>query len=140
MKESPNCIPNFQRYLYFDEKIRGIISQFNFKLIQYFPVAVKHANGKRAEQTFMLANVQNLINAIDREKSTFEIDEDEVDEEDNIRFMSELWLNKSSIGDEVLFRLIGFETLLIVREDLAQELINSGCSGLEFYSTNGFRP
>lgn len=135
----PNCIPNFQRYLYFDEKIRDIIAQFGIDFIQYFEVEVEYKDGEKVPQSYKLANVRNLVNAIDRNKSLLDIDADEEDEDSNIRDILDLQLNADIVKDEILFRMVGYETLLVVRADLAQAIVNSRCTGLEFYRANGYR-
>ncbi len=138
-KSLPNCIPNYKRHMYFDSKIRSIIESFAFDKVEYFDVELNSENREIPVGEYKLANFLNTIKAIDRSNSILEIDEDEEDEDDNIRNIVSLKLDMKAIEGEQIFRMIGCETLLVVREDLAQAIVDARCTGLEFIEADGYR-
>lgn len=131
----PNCIPNFQCYLYFDESIIQIIRAKGFNNFQLFDVTVNDENGKNIG-SHKLVNILDVLDVIDRENSELEVDEND---DSYIRDILKLSLDNKKIGDAKIFRLAGYETLLIVREDIAQELVNSNLTGFEFFDAEGYR-
>jgi hypothetical protein len=135
----PNCIPNHGRYMYFDSKIRSIIQSFGFDKVEYFDVEVNSKNHDIPVGEYKVANFLNTIKAIDRSNSILDIDEDEEDEDGNIRDVLSLKLDVKAIEGEQIFRMIGYETLLVVRADVAQAIVNARCTGLEFIDADGYR-
>jgi len=138
-KSLSNCIPNHKRHMYFDSKIRSAIESFGFDKVEYFDVEVISKNHEIPIGEYKVANFLNTINAIDRSNSILEIDDDEEDEDDNIRNILSLKLDLKAIEGELIFRMIGYETLLVVREDVAQAIVNARCTGLEFIDADGYR-
>jgi len=134
----PNCIPNNRRYLYFDEILINVLIEFNFNKYQLFDVEVRTTTGVNLNTKYKLVNILNIVNCIDRQNSILEIDEDEDDDDLNIVDIKSLKLDYSKINDEIIFRLQGFETLLIFREDIAQAIVNKHIRGVQFINAEGY--
>ncbi|MGV3613134.1 MAG: Imm43 family immunity protein [Fluviicola sp.] len=131
-REIPDSIPNHQLLLVFSERIREIINKYETR-IQYFEINV--LNEKKefiTSKQFKLVNLLHIVDAIDYDKS-------ELDIEDGDIFSIDCLILKDNFNFLPIFRLNGFKTLVLVREDLAQEMVNSNCTGIEFYEANGFR-
>lgn len=132
---APNSIPNVHQILVFDQKLIDILKKFEMPKIQYFPIKVTLNDGSSLEYSSL--NILNVVDCIDKANSNLAMGKDE--EGEFILGINSLKLNEEKINNEVLFRLGGAETFLVVREDLAQEIVNAGCTGLEFYNSDGFR-
>ena len=52
--------------------------------------------------------------------------------------VTDLRLRYPSINNELRFILKGGANPLILREDLAQAIVNKGCTGLELYDAEGY--
>lgn len=132
-KTLPNSIPNHQQFLFFDSKLLKIIKGFEVDYLQEFEIELSYGDELLREPVYKTVNIKKVIDAIDRDKSDLVLDSD-----GEIDFLNELVL-KENFDFAPIFRLDGLEVLTLFREDLAQEIVNQGCTGLEFYPANGFR-
>lgn len=140
-KEIPDSIPNFNSCVVFNQNIIAVLKQAKVNHIQYFDVDVENMNGNIISDNYKCLNILKVIDAIDRNNSKLtwsDIEEGETEQDRFIRNISDLRLNYSNINDELLFRLEHCESLLFFREDLAQEIVNKGSTGLAFYNAEGY--
>lgn len=82
-----------------------------------------------------------ISDALDVENSILtwsDLEEGETEEDRFIINILDLRLRYQNIENELLFRLKGCENLLVFREDLAQAIVNKGCTGLVFYDAEGY--
>ena len=134
----PDCIPNHRRYIFFNSKILKILEQFGFNHFQKFDLMIEDTNGIKINSGHKLVNITKVISCIDRANSTLQIDEDEEDEDLNIIGIRLLKLDEHKIENSLIFRLGGFETLLLFREDIAQAIVNAKITGLQFINAEGY--
>jgi len=134
----PDCIPNHRRYIFFSSKLIRIIQEFGFNDYQTFDIRVVDNSNKEIETNHKLVNILNVVSCIDRENSELQIDEDEEDEDLNIIDIRSLKLDDGNLVRQSIFRLGGFETLLLFREDIARMIVNANCTGLSFVEANGY--
>jgi len=130
----PDCIPNHRRYIYFSQRLLNIIVSSGFTSYEAFDIAINRS----FEHGYKLINFLEIVDCIDRSNSELVIDEEEEDEDMNIRDIAKLVLDETMINGQLIFRLGGFETLLLFREDLAQEIVNAKCTGLHFIDAKGY--
>jgi hypothetical protein len=134
----PDCIPNHRRYLFFNLKILNILEQFEFNNFQKFDLIIKDINGLRINSIHKLINITKVVSCIDRDHSILQIDEDEEDDDLNIVDIKSLKLDQNKTENSLIFRLGGFETLLLFREDIAQAIVNARCTGIQFFDSEGY--
>lgn len=137
----PDCIPNGNGYVIFNQNIISILKNMSIDYVQYFDIDVQDANDKIISNNYKCLNILNVIDAIDIQNSELkwsELYEGEMEEDRYIRDILNLKLKYSIINDELLFRLKGCEHLLVFREDLAQQIVDKGCTGLAFYNADGY--
>ena len=135
----PNSIPNQRRYLYFDNKILKVLESYDFSMYQSFDIDVFNEKDKKVYSSHQLINILNVVQCIDREESVLVVDEEEEDDDLNIEDIMHLKLDESKIESEVVFRLGGFETLLVFREDIVKSLEDLNCTGIQFINADGYK-
>ena len=131
----PDCIPNHRRYLFFNSKILNIMEEFEFNNFQKFDLIIEDINGIKISSSHKLINITEVVSCIDRNNSILQIDDDE---DLNIINIRSLKLDQNKVGNNLIFRLGGFETLLLFREDIAQAIVNNKCKGLQFVDAEGY--
>ncbi|WP_426474650.1 imm11 family protein [Chryseobacterium balustinum] len=140
-KDIPDCIPNINGYLVFNQNIISILKENNIDFIQYFDVDMINTDDEVISNNYKCLNILKIIDAIDFENSILkwsDLEGGEIEEDRFIMDVLDLKLRHEKIKNELLFRLKGCENLLVFREDLAQEIVNKRCTGLEFYNAEAY--
>ena len=132
-KKLPDAIPNHQLYLIFNRQLIDLIKSYDVDYLEEHEVIVRQDGKELCEVVYKNINVLKLVDVIDREQSELTVDED-----GEIDFLNKLVL-KTEFEELPVFRIEGFEILVLFREDLAQDIINRYMTGFEFYPANGFR-
>ena len=108
-------------------------------MYQSFDIDVFNEKDKKVNSSHQLINILNVVQCIDREESVLVVDEEEEDDDLNIEDIMHLKLDESKIESEVVFRLGGFETLLVFREDIVKSLEDLNCTGIQFINADGYK-
>ncbi len=133
LEEIPDALVNQWEYLVFGPKLRDTIAKLTRDGIQYLPAIVKDEATGETLSDYLVANLLVNIPAIDRKGSALEI-------ADGMIFaIDRLVLDASRVGDHSLFRLQEFASLVVVREDVADGIAQSKCSGMQFLPVNKLR-
>ena len=130
----PNSIPNHHLFLFFDNNIRNIIIKKGVDYLQYFGVNIYNKKNELISSDYKTINILNVIDAIDKEKSILELDEDGL-----ISKIKNLSLNYTQINNALMFRLKGCETFVLIREDIAQEMVNNKLTGFHLFQAEGYK-
>jgi hypothetical protein len=133
IQKIPNSIPNHHQFLCFDSKIRNVIEKFNNHNFQYIDVNIYDHQKQLIRSDYKILNILKVIDAIDKENSKLVLDDEDIIDIPDLR------LNYNKVNNAEIFRLYGYKTLVLIREDIAQEIINTRCTGLKFYQAEGFR-
>lgn len=140
----PNCIPVSNTFLVFNNELVSLIESFGVDYLQCFPVEVFNKEGRLLSDQYKIVNIKKVKDVIDVENSGLEMssdydDFDPEEEEDAIVGIESLKLDKSKTEDELIFRVKGCEVLIVVREDLAQDIVDKRLTGIEFYPADSYR-
>lgn len=117
-----------------------LMRELKMEDIQYLPVRLKHKESGREIKGYHIANYLRMIDCLDREHSVYEIWTKE-----NLLFwekrsymlgtfrdVRKAVLDITRIGDARLFRLWGWEMMVIVREDVKTAIEEAGITGGRF--------
>lgn len=140
-KQLPDSIPNVNGYIVFNQQIITELKEAGADYIQYFDVDVENKAGAVVSDDYKCLNILKIVDAIDFENSNLkwtDLDEGETEEDRFILGVLDLRLNYAAIDNLPLFLLKGLETLLVFREDVAQNIVNKGYEGLAFYPAEGY--
>ena len=120
-------------YLVWSSRLRRILSTLTGDPIQYLPAIVRDLAGKTSE-TYMLANLLVKVDAVDEERSSLLYNPDGY-----IEGVNALTLKEEIIGKRSLFRLRSIPVDVIVCENVAEGVIQSGCTGCSFKPITDYR-
>jgi len=134
----PDSIPNINGYIIFNQRIISVFKEAGLDYIQYFDVDVEDDNGNVISNEYKCLNILKVIDAIDFENSKLSWSDEETEKNRFIMGITDLRLKYPSINNELFFILKGGSNPLVLREDLAQAIVNKGCTGLEFYNAEGY--
>ncbi len=140
-KQIPDCIPNINGYIIFNQNIISILEENRVDCIQYFGVDMLNIDNEVMSNDYKCLNILKISDALDVENSILtwsDLEEGETEEDRFIINILDLRLRYQNIENELLFRLKGCENLLVFREDLVQAIVNKGCTGLVFYDAEGY--
>jgi hypothetical protein len=124
-------IKNASRLLFVSARLKEFLEKnASESRIEFFPVKIRNHKGRLIDKPFFIANPIGAVACLDQEKSDFRwgaIAKDQVD-----RFRR-LVLDESKIPRDLkLFRLAEQTNLVIVRRDLAQDIVDNDFTGMFF--------
>ncbi|RJS21938.1 hypothetical protein DRW03_16565 [Corallococcus sp. H22C18031201] len=112
------------------EKLRGILESAASAHFEFLPVKLRNHKKKLVPEPYYLANLLDVVTCVNRERSVFTVNELF---KDRLRDFEKLVLDLGKLGpDTELFRLGENTELVIVREDLARAILQTGCTGMNF--------
>lgn len=124
----------------YSARLRSLMEGLGIEGIQYLPLKIKRRDGTQEVEGYSIANYLNVIDCLDRERSVYE-----VWTKDNLLFWEKrpdmlgtfcdvrrAVIDSKKTGDVPLFRLWGWEMMVIVREDVKQAIEKAGITGCEF--------
>jgi hypothetical protein len=121
-----DVVVNLWGYLIWSSRLRGVLATLTSDPIQYLSAIVRDLAGRESE-TYMLANPLVQVDAVDEERSSLLYNPD-----GHIEGINALTLKEESIGERSLFRLSSVPADVIVRENVAKGIVQSGCTGSSF--------
>jgi hypothetical protein len=98
-------------------------------LVELFPVQIE------GDEDFAIVNVLDVVDCIDEQQSKFTKWEERDGRPDKLgqyRMFTSLRLSAEKAAGHHLFRLAGWNNVLVVSEALRDKFIETGCSGLGF--------
>jgi len=124
----------------YSPRLCQLMGELKMEDIQYLPVRLKHKERGREIEGYHIANYLRLIDCLDREHSEYTIWTKE-----NLLFwerrsymlgtfrdVRKAVLDITRAGDARLFRLWGWEMMVIVREDVKTAIEDAGITGGRF--------
>lgn len=122
-----DSIPNSELLLVFNKKLVDfMIEVLSDKLIQTIPVKVMTAR-KEDDRSYFLVNVLNTRDVIDKKKS--DLDVNKYGEIDSI---NKLHIKEDFRGNNDIFRLEGYASLLICSNSFVSKIKDKGFTGMKF--------
>lgn len=118
------------------QRVKTFLEENVKNRIEFIPVEIINHKGHTEPDPYFLLNPLDDCDCIDQEASEVEwstLQEDTIDDCDGLVFEYE-----NIPDDYTLFRLKYWESVIMVREDLAQQLEAQGFTGLYFPATEGY--
>lgn len=131
-----DSIPNTLNRLIVSQKLKCALEEKSEADIEFLPVHIRNHKGHVVQQPYFIANLLSTVECVDRERSQFQAS---AIRPDQIFTFFRLALDTSKIPpDAKIFRLKEARNLIIVREDLADDILNSGCDGMMFLEMEAY--
>lgn len=124
----------------YSPRLMALMDQEGVEDIQFLPLRVKHRHGAQEVFDYHIANYLKVIDCLNRQKSNFQ-----VWTEDNLLFWQKRpWmlgtfrdvqrpiLDVTRIGRVPVFRLWGWEVMVVIRGDIKQAIEDAGITGCRF--------
>lgn len=125
-----DAIPNTALLLIISDKLRIILEEKSGAEFEFFPVKIRDKKGHLVKKDYFVANLLETTECVDMEKSDFVMDRII---KTQVNYFKTLVLDeKNVIPESKIFRLKEQTKLIIVREDLKNEILNAGCTGIVF--------
>jgi len=125
-----DSIPNTLNLLIVSEKLKGVLEEKSGAEIEFLPVHLRNHKGRLVAEPYFIANPLGTVECVDRERSQFRTSSIRPDQV--FRFFR-LAVDTAKIPpDARLFRLKEQTDLILVRQDLADEILRAGCNGMLF--------
>ena len=125
-----DSIPNYSTKMVISAKLKSILEEKSDAQFEYFPVRLRNKKNKLIEEPYFMANLLDTVERVNMNKSKFVMDalvKDQVD------WFTHLYLDKKKIPhDKKIFRPKVKKNLILVREDLAQDILRAKCTGMLF--------
>jgi hypothetical protein len=128
-----DVVVNPWAYLVWSPRLRTALAALTSDPIQYLSAIVRDPLGKMSED-YMLANPLVQVDAVDEERSSLLYNPDGY-----IEGVDALALKEERVGKRSLFRLSSIPVDVIIREDIAEGIIQSGCTGVSFLPITDYR-
>ena len=131
-----DAIPNTALIWILSEKLRTILEEKSGAEFEFFPVKVRDKKGHLVKKDYFVANLLETNECVDMETSDFIMDtiiKTQVD------YFKTLVLDDKKVKPESkIFRLKEQTKLIIVREDLKNEILDAGCTGIVFRNIDDY--
>jgi hypothetical protein len=124
----------------YSPRLRSLIENMKVNDIQYLPLRIKRKDEKEEISGYSIANYLRIIECLNRERSVYQLWT-----KDNLLFwekrpdmlgtfesITKTVLDLKKIGDARIFRLWGWEVMVVLREDIKQAIEKAGITGCEF--------
>lgn len=123
-----DAIPNVLGIGIVSPRLRGILEETEAE-IEFLPVRLRDHKGRIIKTAdYCIANVLSAVSCVDMQRSRFTTQALFPEQVDHFHH---LILDERRIDeDERLFRLVEKMDLVLVREDLLKEILDTGCTGL----------
>ncbi|WNZ61935.1 hypothetical protein QEG98_39900 [Myxococcus sp. MxC21-1] len=132
-----DSIPNAFGMLVVSEKLKGILEQETpADSIEYLPMRLRTPRKKVLTTPYYIANVLGSVACMNAKKSDFDMNDIT---KDQVLYFRRLALNEKKIPKDVkIFRLAEQTSLILVREDLGQRIVDEDCLGMLFQELEDF--
>ena len=124
----------------FSPRLKALMESLGVEGIQYLPLRIRHQASGREVQGYQLANYLCLIDCLDWDRSVYQLWT-----KDNLLFweqrphmlgtfrdVQKAVLDSSRIGTVPIFRLWGWEVMVVVRGDIKRAVEAAGMTGCWF--------
>jgi hypothetical protein len=124
-------------WLLISGRFKKLLEDVGAPAVEYLPIKMKNHKGRLAGADYWIVNFLVLIEAVDRDRSAFEVS---AAEDDKIYLFDRLVLRDDvEAKGPVIFRLKEQPRLILVREDLVARIQAAGFTGLLFIATAKYK-
>jgi hypothetical protein len=128
--------PNLMSDLLVSGRARKVIESLGVANAEWLPVVVKDQQGKVVGKDYAFLNLQGAEDAIDMERSKYEINHLA---KDQIGLIEKLALKPASISPQAkMFRCTTYRRLILIREDVLAAFEEAGLTGFRTYAAEGW--
>ncbi len=125
----------------YSPRLKRLMESLMVEGIQYLPLRIKHLHSDQEVHGYHIANYLHVIDCLDRERSRYEIWTEETllfPEKvpwkiGKFRDVRKAVLERGRIGGVRVFRLWGWEMMVVVREDVKRAIEEAGLTGCQFW-------
>jgi hypothetical protein len=124
----------------YSTRLKLLMENLGLEDIQYLPLRIRRRDGGKEVDGYYIANYLNVIDCLDRERSVYQ-----VWTKDNLLFwekrpfmlgtfrdVTKAVIDSKKPGDTPIFRLWGWEMMVVVREDVKLAIERAGITGCVF--------
>jgi Immunity protein family (Imm11) len=124
----------------YSPRLKALVERLGVEGIQYLPLRIRHRHSDKEVQGYYLVNYLHVIDCLDRERSIYQIWT-----KDNLLFwekrpqmlgtfrdVQKAVLDPTKVGNFRIFRLWGWEMMVIVRADVKQAIGKANLTGCRF--------
>lgn len=124
----------------YSERLKSLMENLVIYGIQYLPIRILKRDGAKEVGGYHIANYLNVIDCLDRERSVYQIWTKE-----NLLFwekrphvlgtfrdVTKAVIDSKKTGDIPIFRLWGWEMMVVVRENVMEAIEEAGITGCVF--------
>jgi hypothetical protein len=124
----------------YSTRLKSLMEDLGIKGIQYLPLRIRRRDGAKEVDGYYIANYLIVIDCLDRERSVYQ-----VWTKDNLLFwekrpymlgtfrdVTKAVIDSTKLSDAPIFRLWGWEIMVVVREDVKQAIEEAGITGCVF--------
>ena len=125
-----DILPNVLGLQLISETVKMLLEEHAQVELEFLPIRIRNHKKRIEEKPYYILNVLDPVFCMDLEKSDYVTDSLD---KTQMFTISHLHFDENKLPkDRKLFRLGEKNTLFIIREDLADKLSESGCTGLNF--------
>lgn len=130
--EPDDALQNHLALPIYSARLRKAIQEAEFIGIQFLPIQVLHMNGSEITG-FAIANILNTPSAMDKERSLYDVCEEDCDPEDRGKVsVYRMVLKRGALNGYDVIRVKEFYPPLYVSERFKVEFEAAGCTGYSF--------
>jgi hypothetical protein len=125
-----DSIPNTLNLQIVSEKLKRVLEEKSGAQLEFLPVHIRDHKNRLIPEPYFIVNPLGTVECVDRERSKFR---NSAIRPDQVFRFYRLALDTAKIPSEAkLFRLKEQTDLIIVRQDLADDILIAGCDGMIF--------
>ena len=128
--ELTDSIPNSLNLFFASERLKSFLMEHAGARIEFLPIQLRDQKDRLVPEPHYLLNLLEVLGCVDLEKSKYR--RSEIDPDFIARFYLLVLDEKRVPPQAKLFRLKEKPNLILVREDLAQALVNEDFTGMMF--------
>jgi hypothetical protein len=121
-------------------RLKSLMENLGLENIQYLPLRIIRRDGPKEVDGYYIANYLNVIDCLDRERSVYQVWtkdnllfwEKRLQRLGTFRDVTKAVIDSKKIGDAPIFRLWGWEMMVVVRENVKQVIEEAGITGCMF--------
>ena len=125
-----DSMPNNLRLFLISEKLKAILEKEVPGEIEFLPIQVLDHQKNKIESSYYIANFLTVVACMNHQESVYVMS---ALDKTQVHHFKHLFLDKTKIPDNTkIFRLGEQKRLVLVRRDLANLILDSGCTGISF--------
>lgn len=123
-----DLVSGIQVFPIVSRRLRGILEEFEPSDIEFHPVELR-SGGKDVDKTYSIAHLLRPVDCMDRERSAYELDEEDPE---IVMEIGSLVLDQDALSGRHIVRMNERPVDVLVSEELRAAMEQAGLTGMEF--------